>query len=300
MNDRRCLVGVDIGGTKTSARISCNSGRYSRSLTVPTAVGTPESVLRGTIDVVESLVADSPDGELGGLGVGVPGKIDPTTGSVRVARNLGIGSTPFPLGPALTSHLRVPTAIENDVRAASLGLYSRATDPRPSTLTYLSIGTGVAAGTVVDGRLLRGAGGVAGEIGQIIVGERKGTIATIETESASVEIVAGAVDAGLDRSGYLVAHAHEVMSMLAEMINTIFLAYDPGVLIIGGGVGTAPGFFEALMDSVQGLRSRSDVVGEFLDPLRITVLAPDDPIGVESALLLAEQARFSVRDSVNV
>ncbi len=124
-------------------------------------------------------------------------------------------------------------------------------------------------------------------------------IATVETEAASAEITAGATHAALDRSAYLAAHAPDVMAMLAEVINTIFVTYDPSTLIIGGGVGTAPGFFEALMESVQTLRSRSGVVNEFLDPLRIAVLTPGDSIGTESALLLAEQASSSLMETVD-
>ena len=261
--------------------------------------GSPESVLSGTIAVIESLLAYSPRLPLGGLGIGVPGQVDPVLGSVRLACNLGIGERPFLLRSALTDHFGVPTAIENDVRATSIGLYERALEPKPSILTYVSIGTGVAAGTVIDGHLLRGAGGTAGELGQIIVAERSGVVATVETEAATAKIIQEAALAGLDRSTYVIDHAPEVMSTLARMINTVFVTYDPDVLIIGGGVGTAPGFFKALMESVDTLRGRSRIVSEFLDPHRVTVLAPDDPIGTESALILAEQARSSLKETID-
>ena len=299
MTGHRCLIGVDIGGTNTRAQIDGGSPGQSRSVTVPTLVGTPESVLSGTINIIESLLTDSPRLPLGGLGIGVPGQVDPVAGSVRLARNLGVGEEPLFLGPALTGHFGVPTAIENDVRATSIGLYERAPEPKPPILTYLSIGTGVAAGTVIDGRLLRGAGGTAGELGQIVVAERSGVVATIETEAATARIIEEAALAGLDRSTYLTDHAPEVMSTLARMINTVFITYDPDTLIIGGGVGTAPGFFEALMESVEALRDRSRIVSEFVDPHSITVLGPDDPIGAEGALILAEQARSSLKETID-
>lgn len=299
MTGNTYLIGVDIGGTNTRAQIDGGSPTHSRSAIVPTMVGSPDSVLRGTITLIESLLADSPPLPLGGLGVGVPGQVDPVLGSVRLARNLGIGEMPLVIGPALSDRFGVPVAIENDVRATSLGLYKRFPEPKPSILTYLSIGTGVAAGTVIDGHLLRGAGGTAGELGQIIVSERSRAIATVETETATAEIIEEAALAGLDRSTYLADHAPETMSILAKMINTVFVTYDPNVLIIGGGVGTAPGFFEALMGAVETLRKRSRIVAEFVDPLRVTVLAPEDPIGTESALLLAESAGSSLKETVD-
>lgn len=298
MSDRPCLVGVDIGGTKTSAQVVGGSRARSRIIRVPTAVGSPRRVLDGTIDVIETLLADCRGFALDGLGIGVPGQVDPKLGTVRLAGNLGIGAEALDLGPALSSHFGVPTAIENDVRATALGLYTRADEPRPSTLTYVAIGTGVAAGTVIDGRLLRGAGGIAGEIGQVMVGERAGMITTIETEAANPELVAHAARAGLERSAYLSVHAPDVMLILACAVNTIFMAYDPEALVVGGGVGTAPGFFDALMDSVQIIRDRSAIANELLDPGRMTVLAPGDPIATESALVLAAQAVASTKATI--
>lgn len=298
MTIHRCLIGIDIGGTKTSAQASGCSSTDPRTITVPTTVGSPNSVLRGTIDVIESLLSDASRPTLSGLGIGVPGQIDPTLGTVCLAGNLGIGTEAFALGPALSGHFGVPVTIENDVRATALGLYARARDPKPSTLTYLAIGTGLAAGTVIEGRLFRGSRGVAGEIGQIIIDEHAGTLNTIENEIANPDLVARAASLGLERSAYLRTHAPDIMLMLAAAVNTIFMAYDPDSLVIGGGVGTAPGFFGALMNSVQIIRSRSAVANQFLKPNRITVLAPDDPIATESALVLAAQAEASTRAAI--
>jgi len=297
MTGHRCLIGLDIGGTKTSARIAGCTIAGPQTMTVPTAVGSPTSVLYGTIDVIESLLADASHSTLGAIGIGVPGQIDQTLGTIRLARNLGIGTEAFALGPALSNHFNVPVAIENDVRATALGLYARAEDPKPSTLTYLAIGTGISVGTVIGGRLFRGSRGIAGEIGQIILGERASGLNTIEIEIANPDLVAHAAELGLERSAYLRTHAPDIMFRLAATVNTVFMAYDPDALVVGGGVGTAPGFFDALMDSVADIRSRSAVANEFVNPHRITVLAPDDPIATESALVLAAQAAASARET---
>ena len=298
MTDHLCLIGIDIGGTKTSAQIKGCRSANPRTVTVPTAVGSPSSLLQGTVAVIESLLLDCPGTSLGGLGIGVPGQINPVLGTVRLAGNLGIWTEAFALGPALGSHFGVPVAIENDVRATALGLYARAGEPKPLTLTYLAMGTGLSVGTVIGGRLFRGSRGIAGEIGQIILGKCADGLNTIEIEIANPDLVARAADVGLERSAYLRTHAPDIMFTLAGVVNTIFMAYDPDSLVIGGGVGTAPGFFDALMDSVQIIRSRSAVANEFLDPGRITVLASDDPIATESALVLAAQAEASAKAAI--
>ena len=298
MTDRLCLIGIDIGGTKTSARVAGCTASGPQTMTVPTAVGSPTSVLHGTINVIESLLSDASQSALGAIGIGVPGQIDQTLGTVRLARNLGIGAEAFALGPALSNHFGIPVAIENDVRATALGLYARAKEPKPSTLTYLAIGTGLSVGTVIGGRLFRGSRGIAGEIGQIILGECADGLNTIEIEIANPDLVARAADVGLERSAYLRTHAPDIMFTLAATVNTIFMAYDPDSLVVGGGVGTAPGFFEALMDSVASIQSRSAVAAEFVNPHRIRVLASDDPIATESALVLAAQAEASSRETI--
>lgn len=300
MSDRSCLIGVDIGGTKTSAQgVGCPPAT-SQPVRVPTAVGSPTSVLHGTIDFIDSLLADTPQSGLDGLGIGIPGQVDPLLGTVRLASSLGSGTEPFDVDPALSRHFGEPTAIENDVRATALGLCMRASKPRPSPRTYLAVGTGVAAGTVVDGRLLRGTGGIAGEVGQIIVGERDAIGTTIEAASTDPSLVERAARAGLERSAYLSAHALDAMLHLAEAVYTMFMAYDPEVLVVGGVVGTASGFFNALMDAVQTIRVRSAIASELLYPRRMTVLAPDDPIATESALVLAAQAMASEKAAIGV
>ena len=122
---------------------------------------------------------------------------------------------------------------------------------------------------------------------------------TVETEAANPDIAERMAQARLERSIYLSAHAPDVMFVLAKAVHTIFMAYDPEVLIIGGGVGTAPGFFHALIRSVETLRHRFDVAREFLDPSRMVVLSPDDPIATESALILAKHARASTKAAIS-
>ena len=134
--------------------------------------------------------------------------------------------------------------------------------------------------------------------GQRSIFYRDGTMGKLQPDEVDPDLVARAADVGLERSAYLRTHAHVTMFTLAATVNTIFMAYDPDSLVVGGGVGTAPGFFEALMDSVASIRSRSAVANEFVNPHQITVLASDDPIATESALVLAAQAEASSRETI--
>ena len=86
-----------------------------------------------------------------------------------MAVNLGI--IHLPLGPMLQAELGVPTFIEHDARAAALWLSEQAIDGpalAPASVAFLAIGTGISAGVVIDGALLRGDNGFAGEVGHVV------------------------------------------------------------------------------------------------------------------------------------
>ena len=82
---------------------------------------------------------------------------------------VNLGWSDLPLGAALEARLGRPCVVENDVRAAALGLHRRRVVGAIDDLAYLAVGTGVSAGVILDGRLHRGARGLAGEIGHVVV-----------------------------------------------------------------------------------------------------------------------------------
>lgn len=97
------------------------------------------------------------------IGVACAGQIDPVTGAVVYAPNLGWRDVP--LAGRLARVFSVPVVVENDVRAAAWGEFVSETGPRQGSLVAVFVGTGVGSGAVLDGRLWRGAGNAAGEIG---------------------------------------------------------------------------------------------------------------------------------------
>ena len=160
-------VGLDIGGTKTAALVADGTGPLVE-VTRPTDVASPARLVAGIVATVRQALGQlEPGRQLLAVGAGVPGLIDPAGGTVRMAVNLNLVE-PYPLRDALEQALGVPVALENDVRVAALGAFHWARSRSDiGSLAYLSIGTGIAAGLVLDGKLYRGAQGMAGEIGHI-------------------------------------------------------------------------------------------------------------------------------------
>ena len=101
------------------------------------------------------------------VGMGIPGLVDRDAGTVRHAVNLGLGDEPLALADHVGDLARAPVVVDNDVNVAAVGAASAL--GCPSDLAYLSVGTGVAAGFVLGGRIRQGAHGAAGEIGHLPV-----------------------------------------------------------------------------------------------------------------------------------
>lgn len=156
----RLVVGLDVGGSKVHGVLLVD-GRLCREERRRTHRG-----VDGVLDVAAETVAALLDGgpPPDAVGVGVPGLVDPTAGAVAHAVNLGISGT-VPLASLLAKRLGAPVTVENDLDVAALG----AADVLglEGDLAYLALGTGLGAGLLLGGRLNRGHGGGAGEIGHL-------------------------------------------------------------------------------------------------------------------------------------
>jgi glucokinase len=163
------VVGVDIGGTKTAILVCDADGAVLARSVAPTAVGDRDRAADAISALVEAAIHDggAKRADVAALGVGVPGRVDRERGTVTLAVNLDWYD--LPLGPRLEARLGIPTLVENDVRAAALGLHRRRLFAQVESLALLAIGTGISAGVVLDGVLHRGAHGLAGEIGHVII-----------------------------------------------------------------------------------------------------------------------------------
>ena len=191
---------------------------------------------------------------------------------------VNLGWHDFALADGLEATLGLPVVIENDVRAAAIGLYDRASSTRANDLAYLAVGTGIAAGVVLDGKLHRGARGLAGEIGHAIVEHRRpplpcGQLGCLEAFASGPSIarrrrqtareVYQAAAAG-DRPPELV---DDVGRRLAWAVHTLVMTYDVQRVVVGGGVSHAGSPFEApLRRELERLRGHRTSPGSCCRP----------------------------------
>jgi predicted NBD/HSP70 family sugar kinase len=172
-------------------------------------------------------------------------------------------------------------------------------------LALLSLGTGVAAGVVIDGAIHRGATGMAGEIGHVVV-DRAGSLCRCGQTGCLETVVSGpaiatawksagqrtpasslfAAAAGGDETASKLAD--EVTAHLATAIHWLAAAYDVDTIVLGGGLaGAGQPLLDAVRYALKTTAGSSDLATRTLDPNRIRLSPPGGPHGARGAALLA-------------
>jgi glucokinase len=169
MTAEKAMVGaVDIGGTKIAIGIVDSSGRVLATRAIPSGVQCEYS--DGVVQIVEILRALAAETrvEIKGIGIGSTGPVNPITG---VFGEIDLLPSWRQANPAeeLSRAFGVRVAIENDADAGALGEAAWGAGKGKKRLIYVSIGTGVGAGIVLDGQLYRGVEGSHPEIGHQVI-----------------------------------------------------------------------------------------------------------------------------------
>ncbi len=159
-------IGVDVGGTKIAAGVVDADGRILERLRVPT----PESVDdidAGISEAVEKLRQTEAGGRVAAVGVAAAGFVNEHRTAVRFAPN--IAWREHPLAGIVSKRVQLPVVVENDANAAAWAEYRFGAGRDVTDVVTVTVGTGVGGGIVLDGTLLRGAFGMAAEIGHMRV-----------------------------------------------------------------------------------------------------------------------------------
>lgn len=164
------VVAVDVGGTVMKCAIVDRSARVLYSERHATAAGRgPEAVVLSILDVLETLVDKARlDGwQPQAAGVVVPGVVDEAAGIAAWSSNLGFRDVP--LRHRVAERLGLPVALGHDVRAGGLAEARLGAGRQGRHVLFVAIGTGIAAASILDGRMYTGAHGAAGELGHVLV-----------------------------------------------------------------------------------------------------------------------------------
>lgn len=293
-------IGIDIGGTKTDAVALAADGTVAAEHRLATGFGaaavldSAESAVRALADALSTTPAT-----FSTIGVGIPGAVDRVTGRVAHAVNLGLED--LDLGGELSARLGRPVRVENDVNAAALGAWQSLGGGSSDSMAYLNLGTGLAAGLVLGGRLWRGARGVAGEIGHIPV-DPAGAVCPCG-QRGCLELAASGSGlarswAGGDSVGDLflaagagdaeaVAVRDRLVEHVAAAVRLLVLTVDPDRVVIGGGLSSlGEELLGAVRAVLRGWAADSGFLAMLDLPDRVEVLPREFPAAAVGAALV--------------
>ncbi len=207
--DGRHLIGLDLGEARFSGAVVNLRGDILHSIHLPLEGRDGDAAVELVVQLVDALRTDDRCPLLG-IGIGAPGIIDTSTGTVRWSVNLNWAE--LRLGPLLEQRYGVPVVVANDSHAAALAELTFFRRPRPNNLIVIKVGRGVGAGIILNGQLFQGDGHGAGEVGHVSMGSadapcrcgREGCLETIASMRALVA-AAGAVEPTITDEGGLVA-----------------------------------------------------------------------------------------------
>ena len=170
------VVGIDIGGTNTVFGIVDARGNVIASSSIKTA---KHSKIEDYIDELSTeldrlIVANDAKDKVHGIGVGAP-NANYFTGMIEDAPNLPWGGK-IPLADMLSEKFGIPVTITNDANAAAIGEMTYGVARGFKDFIMITLGTGVGSGIVINGQLVYGHDGFAGELGHVVVKRNNGRI----------------------------------------------------------------------------------------------------------------------------
>ncbi len=169
MNESRVWIGVDIGGTKTAVVLSAEPPAMLARIEFPTL---PELGPERAIDLIRQSIhqvvksSEIDRSRLGGIGVSCGGPLDQAAGIIQAPPNLSTW-VDVPITSILQQEFGLPSRMENDANAGAIAEHRFGAGFGTRYMVFLTMGTGLGAGVIADGRLLSGASGQAGEVGHV-------------------------------------------------------------------------------------------------------------------------------------
>jgi glucokinase len=313
MTARSYFAGVDVGGTTVTTQLVDEQLRPVHETTVATDVSSPDATLESIAHGIELTLREAGGSvQLSGIGLGVPGQVDSTNCVSVMAVNLFWYD--YPVGAR--ERFGAPIALENDVRAAALGVYQFDNPANGQDLVYVSIGTGVAAGIILDGQLLHGRNNLAGEVGHFIVDPDgppcncgvRGCLETLVSATAVIRMARAAVSGGAAtilagceplnaKTVYDAAAAGDAVAQqivadvgtrLGIALRNIMMAYDVDSIVLGGGVTRAGDrYLQPILAEWARQRETSAFARAMLLPSKLRIADPSRNMGAWGAVALA-------------
>jgi predicted NBD/HSP70 family sugar kinase len=267
------VLGLDVGREFLRGAVADLAGTVRSHLSVRTKAANAAARVRELTDLATKLLGDSgiAASQLTQTVIGSPGVYDPKLDTLTLTGRLSGWDSPGVLA-ALRDAFGSTLMIENDVDAAALAERVHGHGRDVDSFAFVSVGTGIGMGLVLDGRLRHGAHGVAGEISYLPFAEGRGADArdarrrgSFDASASAAAVVRAARRAGVRGAstaekvfaaaarGDTVAAGivAEEARLVAKAVCSVITVVDPELIVLGGGIGRAPGFLDAVVDQLR-------------------------------------------------
>ena len=165
------LLGIDIGGTKTSVCIGDEKGTIVASRRIPTQTPDgPEACIRRMVELSRSLLADNKFElkDIAAVGISSPGPVSVPKGLMLAPPNM-LGWVNVPVVKLFQDAFKIPVFMNNDANACALAEYLFGSCRGAANLVYLTMSTGLGAGFVANGKIVQGITDTGGEVGHHVL-----------------------------------------------------------------------------------------------------------------------------------
>ena len=257
------VLAADVGGTQMRAALVGPRGDVllRRSAATPDHADVPAAL----IDLIKVVGAERGHGTVSHAVVGLPGGVDYENGRLMWAPHLPEGWPHLLSRDELSARLGMPAHVANDADLAAVGEAAFGAGMGTADVAYLTISTGIGAGVVCGGRLLRGRRSLA-EVGHTVIDWRawqEGSPCTLEELGSGSGLARIAGETGLDArdareveaaaaGGNLGAIAiwQGAIAACAVGVSNLVMSFYPSTVVIGGGLGRREQFFGPLRELV--------------------------------------------------
>jgi glucokinase len=188
------FIGIDLGGTTLKGALVSSTGELLQGIRIETEQDNSELLFKQIVDAVRALREDAVSGDrVAGVGIGIPGLVNRKTNRIEVMPNLPALAAIDLIGE-LQSETGLPVALDNDANSAAYGELQAGAARGRQEVFFVTLGTGIGSGLIINGRIYRGATGFAGEFGHMTIDPEGiecacGNIGCLETIASGPNIV---------------------------------------------------------------------------------------------------------------
>ena len=309
INDHnRTVLAADLGATHGRLAVATAAGDVLAETVIESSIAKgPTVVLSAVYQTFAGLLTTSgrTRASLSGIGLGVPGPVDWTTG--RIARSISMpGWDEYPVREEMADHYGLPTVVDNDANLMGLG-EQRRVYPDAHLLLFVKIGTGIGASVILDGALLRGSDSAEGDIGHAKIIGVEETCRSCGARGCLAATASGrAMVRDLRRLGHSPSTTRDVVALvragepdavrvvtaagraLGDVLSTAVSLLNPDLVVVGGDIAHAHEHF--MLGVRDTLLARSQPLATARLLIAPTVLG--DRAGIAGATAMVADAIF--------